>query len=93
MNKDQYKNEKVGEIIQTYCAEHKINESDFAALLGIHPASLPRIKSGETCDYKMLSKIALLGKTEIAELLRSIPDSLKQEIILSGNEKGLPVYV
>lgn len=93
MNKEQYDNEKVSTIIENYCAENKINERDVAALLNIHPASLPRIKSGETCDFKMLSKIAILGKIAIADLLRPLPESLRNEIILLGQEKGLPVSV
>jgi hypothetical protein len=91
MNKEHYKNELVKEIIEGYCSEHKINEKDFALLIDVHPAHLPRIKSGEMCSYDTLGKIAILGGQKIEELLRPLPNSLREEILQIGNQKGLPV--
>jgi DNA-binding Xre family transcriptional regulator len=93
MNKDFYNHIKVTSIIESYCASHKINESDLARLVGVHPSHLPRVKSGEMCSYKTLSKIALLGKVEVSDLLMPIPNKLKTEIIAAGKLKSLPVFV
>lgn len=93
MNKDFYDQTKVSKVIESYCKEHGINESDFALLVGVHPGHLPRIKSGEMCSYKSLSKIALLGNKTVAYFLRPIPSNLKSEIIAVGAAKSLPVFV
>jgi hypothetical protein len=93
MNKELYNHEEVKRIIENYCSENQINESDVALLIGVHPAHLPRIKSGEMCSYKTLGKIALLGKVSINDLLQPIPCSFKDEIIEIGRQKSIPVCV
>lgn len=93
MNGEFYNHKKVAEIVEQYCYEHRMSESDFADLLGVHSAHLPRIKGGKMCSYEILCKIAALGKIEISELLRAVPDSLKREMIQIGSQKNIPVFV
>lgn len=88
-----YKHEKVAKIIEDYCFEHRIKESTFAVLLGVHPAHLPRIKKGEMCSIDVLGKIAALGKVQITELINNTPDRLKSELFQVGKQKNITVCV
>jgi hypothetical protein len=93
MNRDFYNQDTVSEIIEKYCADHQINESDFAVLIGVHATHLSRIKRGLMCSPEILQKIAALGGRRPQDLVRDIPDEIRQKLILSGAKNGLPVAV
>lgn len=69
MNSEFYDHVKAKEIIKSYCRKEGINEADLAAVIGIQPASLSRIKAGKGCSVEVLAKIAVLGGVSIKELL------------------------
>lgn len=93
MNSEFYNHEKVCEIVEKYCAEHQIDEYNFATLIDVHPTSLSRIKAGKMASHESLFKIAALGKVEIQEIFQSIPARVKSEIATSGRENNLPAVV
>lgn len=82
-----------GTLIERYCAAHNIKEQDYAALIGVHPASLSRIKAGKACSPEVLAKIAALGKTSLRSLVKESPESIKTELFATGREKNIPVCV
>ncbi len=92
MNSEFFYPEKVSQIIQDYCYEFRITEADFAELLGIHPAHLPRIKKGTMGSIDVLAKIAALGKVPLQQLIKDTPDRLKDELIEIGNKKNISVF-
>lgn len=93
MKGDFYDSDEVTNIIESYCQAHNINEADFAELVGIHPTSLSRIKAGKHCSPENLQKIAALGKKDLSDLVRAVPDNVKQAIQLSGANNNLPACV
>ena len=93
MNREFYNHEKVADIIENYCYEHRIKEAVFAQLIGVHPSHLPRIKKGEMCSIDVLGKIAALGKMQLRDLVNDTPERLKQELFSIGQQKIIAVCV
>lgn len=93
MNAEFYNAEKVKTIIEDYCYEHRIKESQFAELIDVHPAHLPRIKKGEMASMDSLGKIAALGKIQLKDLMNDTPDRLKKELFDIGQEKNISVSI
>lgn len=93
MNGEFYDQEKVTEIIESYCYEHRITEATFAKLIGVHPAHLPRIKKGEMASTECLGKIAVLGQIEFKDLILNTPERFKIELVESGLKKNIPVCI
>lgn len=90
MNREHYKPETVQKIVADYCSRNGITEAEFAVLIGIHPGSLPRIKSGEMCSEDNLFKISRLGGVPMSELLQSTPSRIEDEINAALKQKNLP---
>lgn len=93
MTGELYDSDHVAKLIETYCEQHRIDEADFAVLVGVHPAHLSRIKKGKMCSPEILAKIAALGAVSLRELIRDIPERFKQELCEKGRLKGLPVSI
>lgn len=93
MNGDYYNSEMVSRLIERYCDEHGITEADYAALVGLHPGSLSRIKAGKMCSQEVLAKVATLGKVSVRDLYNEAPEKARQEIFDAGRAKNLPVCV
>lgn len=93
MNAEFYDHQKVKKIIEDYCYEQRINEADFAELIGVHAGHLTRIKKGEMVSHDSLAKIATLGKVQLKDLILDTPERLKKELVQIGQQKNIPVCV
>lgn len=73
VNRELYNPDRVAELIKNYCELHDINEADYAALIGVHPGSLSRIKAGKMCSPETLARIAALGQVGLHSLIYDNP--------------------
>jgi transcriptional regulator with XRE-family HTH domain len=93
MNSEYYDHNLASRLIERYCEEHGIKESEYADLLDVHPGSLSRIKAGKMASPQVLAKIAALGKVSVRDLINEAPESAKAELFTAGRKKSLPVCV
>lgn len=87
-----YDNLELSECIKTFCDQNKINEADFAELVGIHPTTLSRIKAGKHCSPRNLQKLtAFLGEST-KRFIKDVDEPTKREIEAALNSTKLSQF-